>query len=192
MVLGCLSMNFKYLNREMAFQLLHCDALIPEWKVRLSRSVLLSVLNVHILNIHCELGKDLTVYARGKCVELARISNDPQNWQMRKERLIEGWASVISNINKISRKQIRLLLILYMDEWQNVPTLHIVIYFAGTAVFMSFNINQQKHNTYYELSNIIHAKLKPISSKCCLGQTNSHQQAAQLTKMALRSGIEVV
>ena len=101
----------------------------------------------------------------------------------------KGWLKdehQLSQISKkISRKQIHLLLIRYMDEWQNVPTLHIVIYFAGTAVFMSFNINQQKHNTYYELSNIIHAKLKPISSKCCLGQTNSHQQAAQLTKMAL-------
>ena len=56
----------------------------------------------------------------------------------------------------------------------DVPTLHIVSYFAGTDVFMSLhkpikNLFLTPKKTFYEFTNSFHAKYKPIISKCWLG-----------------------
>ena len=63
------------------------------------------------------------------------------------------------------------------DERTDVPTLHIVSYFAGTDAFMSLHkpiitLFLTPYKTFYEITNSFHAKYKPLSSKCWLGPTN--------------------
>ena len=63
-----------------------------------------------------------------------------------------------------------------MDRRMNVPTLHIVSYFAGTDAFMSLHksiitLFLTPKKTFQEFTNSFHAKYKPISSKCWLGWT---------------------
>ena len=62
------------------------------------------------------------------------------------------------------------------DERTDVPTLHIVSYFAGTDAFMSLHkpiitLFLTPKKTFYEFTNSFHAKYKPINSKCWLGRT---------------------
>ena len=59
----------------------------------------------------------------------------------------------------------------------NVPTLHIVSYFAGTDAFMSLHksiitLFLTPKKTFYEFTNNFHAKYKPIRSKCWLEWTD--------------------
>ena len=58
----------------------------------------------------------------------------------------------------------------------DVPTLHIVSYFAGTDAFMSLHkpiitLFLTLKYPFYEFTNSFHSKYKPISSKCWLGRT---------------------
>ena len=63
-----------------------------------------------------------------------------------------------------------------------VPTLHIVSYFDGTDAFMSL------HKLFYEFTNSFHAKYKPISCKCWLGQTTQQLYASRFGKH--KNGLE--
>ena len=52
----------------------------------------------------------------------------------------------------------------WMDEWMDVPTLHIVSYFAGTDAFMSLHkplitLFQTPKSPFYEFTNSFHANL---------------------------------
>ena len=64
----------------------------------------------------------------------------------------------------------------WKDRWTDVPTLHIVSYFAGRDTFMSLHkliitLFLSPKKTFYEFFNSFYAIYKPISSKCGLGWT---------------------